>query len=167
MDSKIVVFDFDECLGDFTFFYENEKTLNNLVELIDESLKNNGILLGQVMDGKRLLETMNDKTIFRKEKGKGKEKEKEIFDCPPFKIELLSNLGLDGRVKINIDDPVSLVHDQWEYIVSFDRFIEKLKAKKIFLKETGFLDKESELLNRCPNWFTKLSRWFIFKKKKY
>ena len=88
------------------------------------------------MDGKRLLETMNDKTIFRKEKGKGTEKEKEIFDCPPFKIELLSNLGLDGRVKINIDEPVSLVHDQWEYIVSFDRFVEKLKEKKIFLKET-------------------------------
>jgi len=101
-----------------------------------------------------------------------------LFDCKPYNIKLylkrsfhllnksnnLLDTGISGKVFINIDDPISLVHDQWEYIVDFEKFTKKLDKIGIKLQSTGFLDREADLLNRCPEWFTRLSRWFIFKK---
>ena len=147
-----------------TFFFKDEETLDNLVKLIDNSLIDGGLIIGQVMDGKRLLDSASDKSIYSEVKKIG------LFDCAPFNIKLEKNKvnkesnGIAGKVFININDPISLVHDQWEYIVDFEKFAKKLSNVGIMLQETGFLDKEAKLLNKCPAWFTRLARWFVFKK---
>ncbi len=126
-----------------TFFFEDEQTLDNLVSLISSVLKSGGKFMGVVMDGKKLLqETKNNNKI----------------ECPPFYIARDRN-----KITINIDDPVSLVRNQTEYIVDYDKLVKKLAAKNIIQLETGFA-KQSNILNKCPKWFSSLNRYFIFKK---
>jgi len=208
-DDKILKFmdgqkvDYITFIYTLTFFFENDKTLDNLVKLIDKTLKKGGLLLGQVMDGKRLLASTSDKSIYSEvdeaesaTRGKSKKKKtlkrketkeptstKEIsttskseiikkvgiYDCAPYMIKVYPSIGkntglLGKKVFINIDDPITLVKNQWEYVVDFETFAHKLKSVDIILQNTGFLDEESELLNKCPKWFTKLGRYFVFKK---
>lgn len=142
--------DYVAMIYSLTFFFKTEKILNNLVNLIDKALKPRGYYIGAVMDGNKLLK-------WAKEKDK---KEKKI-NCPPFYIKIKD----DHDVLINIDDPVSLVKNQKEYIVDFELLKKKLNNIGIILDNTGFLEKEANLLNKCPKKFTELSRWFIFRKK--
>lgn len=135
-----------------TFFFEDNKTLDGLIALISTLLKPGGLFIGTVMDGNKLLS-------WAKKSGKKKSGYVEI-DCHPFIIKIYNK----HKVFINIDDPVSLVHDQLEYLIDFDLFKKKLKRIGITLLETGFLDKEAEILNKCPRWFTSINRYFIFKK---
>lgn len=146
--------DYITSIYSLTFFnYKNKDEINNLVTLINKSLKSGGLFMGLVIDGKRLLSTAKDVNATY---------DKEVINitCPPYTIKIYDN----NKVYINIDDPITLVTDQWEYIVDFDLLVNELKNKKINLVETGFLSKEAELLNKCPQWFTKLARYFIFKK---
>jgi ubiquinone/menaquinone biosynthesis C-methylase UbiE len=139
-----------------TFFFETEKILDNFVDLVNKSLKPNGLFLGTVMDGHRLL---------------AKADKKGIFDCPPFTIKIENKTKkktlISQKVFINIDDKVSLVKNQTEYLVDFDLLQKKLKKKHIYLEKTGFVGSTKDnILNECPRQFTKMMRWFIFKKSK-
>ena len=141
--------------------------LDSLISLIDDSLKPGGLFIGQVMDGEKLLQTKGNKNLKISYECESDKRKKDInysnifkIDCNPYKIIVYDK----NKVFINIDDPVTLVKDQWEYIVDFKKLTSKLKEKNIILENTGFLDKEAEILNECPQWFSKLSRYFIFKK---
>ena len=160
--------DYITSIYSLTFFdYKDEKMLDSLISLIDDSLKPGGLFIGQVMDGEKLLQTKGNKDLEISYECKSHKQEKDInysnifkIDCNPYKIIIYDK----NKVFINIDDPVTLVKDQWEYIVDFKKLTSKLKEKNIILENTGFLDKEAEILNECPQWFSKLSRYFIFKK---
>jgi len=143
--------DYISMIYSLTFFFKDEKTLNNLVKLVDDALKPGGYYIGTVMDGHKLLRWASDN---------GKKNIKKVL-CPPFTIKIEN----DHKVFINIDDPVTLVKNQKEYIVDFELLKKKLSIVGIKLNDTGFLKKEARLLNKCPRKFTELSRWFIFEKK--
>ena len=142
--------DYISMIYSLTFFFKDEKTLNNLVKLVDDALKPGGYYIGTVMDGHKLLRWAD----------KDKKNIKKV-SCPPFTIKIEN----DHKVFINIDDPVTLVKNQKEYIVDFELLKKKLSNVGIKLNGTGFLEKEASLLNKCPRKFTELSRWFVFEKK--
>ncbi len=145
--------DYITMINSLTFFFKNNKTLDDLVLLINRALKKGGQFIGVVMDGDKLLKWANRDNV-------SKEKNVLEIDCHPFTIKIYDK----HKIYINIDDRVTLVKDQWEFLVDFDLFKKKLNKVGIKLISDGFLDKESFILNECPKWFTKLSRYYIFKK---
>lgn len=132
-----------------TFFFENDKTLQSLVDMIDKILEPDGYFMGTVMDGGKLLQHMK----------------KNRFECPPIYIQAESDdYKIGNKIVINIDDKTTLVKNQTEYLVVFEELVNKLREKNIILDSTGFLG-GGEILSDCPKKFTDMMRWFIFKKQ--
>jgi len=182
MDAIIMVYS-------LTFFFETEKILNNFVELIDLSLKPGGLFLGTVMDGNRLMDAVNKDGVFdcppftirvasppldpplrlkrSKKKKNTKKGKKEQRNVSSGSDEHISGSKI-RKVFINIDDKVSLVKNQTEYLVDFKLLQKKLEKKKIYLEKTGFVGDSAsgdhDILNDCPKKFTRMMRWFVFKK---
>lgn len=129
-----------------TFFWENRKTFNKLVDIIRKVLKPGGEILFFVMDGtiveQKLRDNPGNKSILSK----------ELKNSLGMKLKLGKWKGKDshfGRdVYIHIDD--SIVQDQTEYLAYIEDLSEALGAKITKVRAD-----EENLLNPGENILTK------------
>lgn len=134
-----------------TFFGESKEKMTALVESIDRVLKENGVLLGIVLDGDRVSEMFgNDANVCREAWSISRDE----WGGTPFGNEIITN----------INDADSMVRNVKEYLFDFDVFREMLKRKSIHLQLDYFLG-DSRLMSEQQNEFMGMNRAFIFVKQ--
>lgn len=126
-----------------SFFFFNEKDLDDLVNTIDKCLKNGGVFIGTTIDGIKTLELL--------EKNNGK------FQFEGGMYELLSN----GVVKLTQKE--TIVGEQLESLVDFTLLQRKLELKDIYLEDSKFFQKNQNLSD-TENQVSTMYRTFVFKK---
>jgi mRNA (guanine-N7-)-methyltransferase len=126
-----------------SFFFFNEKLLDNLVNTISQNLKGDGLFIGTTIDGKSLKKLLiaNNNT----------------YSFDGGKYELLEG----NQVKITMKG--TIVETQIESLVDFDQLTKKLQENNIKLIETKFFDYNNRL-TQTQNIVSRLYRKFIFQK---
>jgi hypothetical protein len=134
-----------------TFFFENENELDRLINTIAQGVKIGGYLIGATMDGQSTYEYLKDV------------KNKGITDC--FEInkyyEDNDKIGFGKKIKINLKD--TIVKDQFEWLVDFDIFVDKLDKRGLKLIKTTIFDPPSYVDTDIVD-FNKLFRSFVFER---
>jgi SAM-dependent methyltransferase len=125
-----------------SFFFFNEKDLDNLVNTINAFLKNNGVFIGTTIDGIKTFDLLK--------------KNNETFEFEG---------GMYQTVKegIKLTQKGTIVEEQIESLVDFTLFQRKLELKNIYLQESSFFEK-NESLKENQNFVNDLYRTFVFKK---
>ena len=128
-----------------SFFFSDEKDLDQLVQTISQNLKEDGVFIGTTIDGemtKKVVSAEKDNTIL-------------------FKGGFL-RLNKDNSVVINIKD--GIVGEQIESLVDFKLLNWKLEQVGIFLKSSHFFEPDKNLTEN-ENKLNSLYRTFVFQKK--
>lgn len=148
-------FNFITSFFSLTFFFKSEELLDLLVKFIDNSLMMNGLFIGTCTDGEKL-----GKYIIQEMK-KG---EVTLGSCisiiPDFK-KLSYECGDKIQIKLNT---ATVADYQTEYLIYFDKLIDKLKQKNIKLITDKFFN--PNLKDKSEQLYSSFHRLFIFKKEK-
>lgn len=140
-----------------TFFFQNEKMLDKLINTIELSLKDGGYFIGTTMDGDKTGELLS-----KLDNG-------EVKDIGPGLVnitKLYNNVEKFGsKVKVDIiNSPI--VSDQIEWLVSFDELIKQLALRGINLVESEYFKPcDDSPMTEGQRLFTQLNRSFVFKKE--
>lgn len=147
------------------FFFKDERgeysDLNNLIETIDKTIKNDGYFIGTTIDGnstKKLLNSSPDRKFnfdggyirFMDEK----EDKDEIFSS--------QSDSRASRIELLIRD--TIVETQVESLVDFELLQAKLLERDIILYKSEIFE-PSDKLTESENILNSLYRYFVFKKK--
>jgi ubiquitin C-terminal hydrolase len=126
-----------------SFFFFDPSDLNKLVRTISSTLKPGGWFVGTTIDGnrtKRLLDMSNGEFVFNG-----------------------GHIRWGDQNTVNIFMKDSIMGDQTESLVDFDKLAEELKKHDIVLRETQFID-ENPLLTPTTQTLNSLYRKFAFQK---
>jgi hypothetical protein len=151
-----------------TFFFENDKILQQFVDNISHLLADGGQVIGIGMDGQELKKEMKKRGV------------REI-DTKALNIHFIENKVVENnkqkrkdniiydrenseKISITIKNNYTLVDGQVEPLTNFSKLVQMLKKKNIKLKQTGFVP-TNNLFGPDMEWFIRITRWFIFKKK--
>ena len=189
-----------------TFFPENQKMYSSLIETIN-LLPEGGKFIGIVMDGARtreLLEKAKEQSIddiLKKGKEKAKKASKKqvkvirqkaqkeasqmekmgaVYESRAFTIEqrtTFTDKAVGNKIRIDIDDPGSMVKDQEEWLFYFKPFANRLKKIGFSHKSSAFRTREYssdfvdggdvyKILPKTSQTFSSLFRVFVFVKGK-
>lgn len=144
------LFDSINTFYSLTFFFENKEIFDNLIKTCG-LIKTGGKIIGSVMDGGKTMKLLKN----------GK------FENKAFRIEADgAQLGKFGqKVKININDPNSMIKDVEEYLFDFEYFARVLLANKFKLVENYFYsDASYKKIPKIQQEFGDLFRVFVFEK---
>jgi hypothetical protein len=131
-----------------TFFFENEETLNSLINTISNLLELNGYFIGMVMDGNLVRKILTNRTEIS-DYGWKITKKSEFTDSP-----------YGNKIEIHLED--TIVTNQTEYLVDFDELTNKLSEKNIVLDTMYVL--ENKELSLSQEKLNSLYIAFVFKK---
>ena len=151
-----------------TFFFKNDKILQQFVDNISHLLADGGQVIGIGMDGQELKKEMKKRGV------------REI-DTKALNIHFIENKVVENnkqkrkdniiydrenseKISITIKNNYTLVDGQVEPLTNFSKLVQMLKKKNIKLKQTGFVP-TNNLFGPDMEWFIRITRWFIFKKK--
>ena len=116
------------------YLFESKTTFDNLIDNIDQNLKNNGYFIGTCLDGQKVFDMFSHKKqndyITGEKDGKIIWKIKKKYNNPLFTPDDRS-LGISIGVFIS-----SINQEITEYLVNFEYLVEKLKEKNIVLVTT-------------------------------
>jgi hypothetical protein len=140
-----------------TFFFESDELLDLFVDFIDRLLVVDGLFIGACTDGEKL-----GKYI---EKNRKDEKEEiTLGSCisiyPEFK-KLSQKCGDKIQIKLNT---ATVADYQTEYLIYFDKLVDKLKQKNIKLIKSNFFS--PNLSDKDEQLYSSFHRSFVFKKGK-
>lgn len=144
------LFDSVNTFYSLTFFFRDKNIFDGLMKTFD-LIKTGGKIIGSVMDGGQTMKLL-----------KGGKFENAAFriDAPDAK------LGEFGqKVKININDPNSMIKDVEEYLFDFEYFSQVLLSNKFKLIENYFYsDAKFKTIPDIQKKFGNLFRVFVFEK---
>ena len=134
-----------------TFFFENEKELDRLINTVAQGVKLGGYFIGTTMDGESTYNYFKDKIDI------------SIPNCYEMSkhYEDDDKFELGKKIKINLDD--TIVKDQFEYLVFFDLFVTKLAKRGLMLLKTQMFNPPSFVDPKIVD-FNKLFRSFVFER---
>ena len=145
-----------------TFFPQNAKKYDALLDNIARVLPKKGVFIGIVMDGERTLNLM---------------REHEVYGVPRYQSSIIDieqsemmyrTIPYGNEIIINMKDAVSVKTKQVEWLVYFDHLQEELEKRGFKLNDTGFLTNLSEFhdaqLSEDEQIFSSLNRYFVFEK---
>jgi hypothetical protein len=132
-----------------TFFFENKESIEALAKTIDNSVGQNGLFIGMVMDGQKVRDLLGkkDKIV---DYGWVIEKKGE-FTTEPF----------GNKIWINLDD--TIVVNQIEYLIDWNTFKNTMESIGLFVQETTLL--YNKTLSPSASKFNSLYRTFVFKRQ--
>jgi len=155
-----------------TFFPKNEEMFQGLIDTIDQTLKNEGMLIGIVLDGHKVMKLLSTLKTY----------ENDAFSIRKANTWKKSAFG--NKLLVNINDPSSMVKEVHEYLFFFDEFKNRLRNiginlylqptiegnnDKLSLKskyDESFIDKNTEFLPHDAQIFSGLNRCFVFQRTK-
>ena len=149
------------------YFYDKEQSLNNLVNNINNNLKQKGYLMGTCMNREKVINILNGKNV----------KEATQGNDVLWKITKENNQLDNYGTKINVFiESIGQSRDEW--LVNLNEFIFKLKEKNIHLIDNGLVRFDEKLFSNFKvnngGWdiymsdaereFSELNQYFIFQK---
>lgn len=142
----------------FHYFFESEQTFNTIMKSITNNIKDDGIFMGTMFDGKLVNNILKN--------GKFELNDDKITR---FKIEQVNKTGTEfgNKMSVFIKDTV-LDKPMNEYIVNFDAFVVRMKDYGFDLIESKMFEDlydENFKLNRIEKGISFLNRTFVFKKR--
>ncbi len=145
--------DFINMFFSLTFFFKNEKMLNNLVETVDCLLENDGTFMGTVMDGYLVEKELSKDNIITNQY--------EIIKL--WEGERKSFYG--NEISIDFKNTITATY-QKEYLVYLNELERLLASKGIYLEKImNFGSQDSEKLSNEERFLNSLYTSFIFKRK--
>jgi hypothetical protein len=176
-----------------TYLAKDRETFLNMIDTIDKTLPEGGMLVGIVMDGERTKRLLipeqemdvgkfpepkkqltrviegRQKMPTRTKKLPAEEKTFAKYENDVFSIKQTSTFKgeFGDEIVVNINDEKSMVKNQTEWLLYFDTLVDFLKQKGIVLRMTGFYDRGAafKVLPKTSQIFSSLNRYFIFQKK--
>ena len=151
------------CQFGIHYFFESEKTVENIINTLDKNLENNGYFIITFLDDQKIDNLFNNKNFcYSEENG-------EIL----YVIERENNdkSQLYGnKLKISLNGNNILGEGSEEWIINFENFKNLMKTKGYECVETDLFEKlyDSNLLNskflQCEIDISFLNRYCVFKK---
>lgn len=147
------------------FFFENSKTINNIMKLLYNNLKDNGIVLMEFMDSDLIKKIFNDT------------EEQTIIDYDFASIRKIDSLNKKIGNKISVKLKTTNNEDI-EYLVDFNYLTEICNKNNMYLLSSGYLNEDINKegyfkdiylkynfnLNTKEKEFSNLYRYAIFQK---
>ena len=147
------------------FFFENSKTINNIMNLIHNNLKDNGIVLIEFMDSDLIKKLFNENNT------------ENVIDLDFAKIRKIDNFNKKIGNKIGVQLKTTSNEDI-EYLVDFNYTTELFNKYNMYLLSSGYLNEDINKegyfkdiylkynynLNTKEKEFSNLYRYAIFQK---
>jgi len=149
-----------------TFIPKNEETYSAFFDTLDQTVPEGGFFSGIVLDGGRVRKLLD---AVRKEK-KLADDDAASYESKAFSLTqstLFDDSPYGNEIVIDINDPDSMVKNQTEWLLDFDRFSEDLNARGFVFVDGNFLD-EGPVYYTLPGdsqIFSGLNRAFVFQRK--
>lgn len=149
-----------------TFIPKDEATYEGFFDTLNKTVPEGGFFSGIVMDGGRVRKLLDEQRVSKKLA----DDDAASFESDAFSItqaSFFTDSKFGNEIVVNINDPDSMVKEQTEYLLDFDRFSEDL-AKLGFVEVDGnFLD-VGAVYGTLPfdsQVFSGLNRAFVFQRK--
>ena len=153
------------------YFFKNESELDNLIDNISNNLKQGGYLIGICFDGKQIYDSLS--TLDKGDSNDGNTISNELIWKITKNFNNISNnfaANDNSTLGMSISVFVRSINKTFEeFLVNFNYFKQKLKAKGIMEVKSSLITEEILSKSRKPlqeyeKDFSKLNRYFIFKK---
>lgn len=149
------------------YFFKSEESLDNLIENIDNNIKDKGYVIGSCMNKEKVLQCFDGKL--------SKEGRQGSNILWKIKRNDFNTTTYGSKINVFVE---SIGIPQDEYLVNFNEFISKLKDKNIYLINNGLIKFDDKLLSSFKinngGWdiymsdaeknFSELNQYFIFQK---
>lgn len=136
-----------------SFFFQSPVVMGKLLDNICWALRDGGTLIGVGLDGDCVLKALGENN--------------DDIDSEAFRIHSITHSSKPStygcKILINMKHEGSLVKDQEEYLVFWNEWVRVLDERGIKLVRSEFLQGHWSLA-RWPLWFTRSSRWWVFKR---
>lgn len=150
-----------------TYFGRDSEIFNGMIDSIDTLLDVGDKFVGAVMDGDRVKGNLEAD----KEKEGLSENEAAEIKNASFTIAQVSGYSdtiQEGKneIEITIEDPMSMVKEQQEWLFYFDLLKRELESRNINLIDSGFLEKGQmyDVLPVDSKRFSAMNRYFVFER---
>ena len=146
-----------------SFFYESEKELDALIETIDMTLGNDGVVLFNFMDGERvgkllLKDGKIDNDLYSIKLGHKGQKDPAVAK---FKESEKMGFGIPISITLKQEpDPIFKYQEEW--LANFDLLASKMKDSGFKIVKDKFLD--DTILPESNTEFARLNRTVVFKR---
>ena len=153
------------------YFFKNESELDNLIDNISNNLKQGGYLIGICFDGKQIYDFLS--TLDKGDSNDGNTISNELIWKITKNFNNISNnfaANDNSTLGMSISVFVRSINKTFEeFLVNFNYFKQKLKAKSIMEVKSSLITEEILSKSRKPlqeyeKDFSKLNRYFVFKK---
>lgn len=149
-----------------TFIPKDEATYNAFFETLDLTVPEGGFFSGIVLDGGRVRKLLD---AVRKEK-KLADDDAASYESTAFTLTqatMFDDSPFGNEIVIDINDPDSMVKNQTEWLLDFDRFEQDLRSRGFVFVDGNFLDGGPvyPTLPGDSQIFSGLNRAFVFQRK--
>ena len=152
------------CQFGIHYFFESEKTVENIINILDKNLEKNGHFIITFLDDKKIDNLFNNKNFcYSEENG-------EILYVIERESKKLSQL-YGNKLKISLNGNNILGEGSEEWIINFENFKNLMNTRGYQCVETDLFEKlyDSNLLNskflQCEIDISFLNRYCVFEKK--
>jgi hypothetical protein len=142
------------------YFFKSHDTFKTLLQILDNSLNNNGHFIVTFMDNKKLEHLMGNKT----------ELSKEINNEVVYYLKNTGNATSDfgNRLRISLSGNSILSEGSDEYIINFEEFVDTMKYNGYNVVETSLFEsmQGADLVSELERDISFLNRYCVFQKCK-